>query len=80
MWEVKLNGGGSVLRRWEGVFTDLSFVSEPRGREVRERKRGRMPPRAEDAAFLVIDTVDIVVCARPERVMSTWLLLPNSIE
>lgn len=83
MWEVKLSGGGSVPSRCEGIVGNFVFLSEPRvgkEREESDKKRGREPLRAEVAAFFVIETVDIVVWAKPERVMSTWLLLPKRIE
>lgn len=80
MWEVMFRGHGSVASRWEGVFGTVAFLvpdSDPE-REVSERKRGRSDPSVtEDAAFFVIDTVDIVVCASPDRVISTWEAFPK---
>ena len=44
-----------------------------------DKKRGR-EPKAAVAAFFVIEIVDIVVCASPERVMSMRLSLPKRKE
>ena len=81
--EVILRGRGSVPSRWEGVFGKSDFEPDPGERsesDESDRKRGRGPPRAEDAAFLVMEIVDIVVCPNPLRVISTWLLFPKRIE
>ena len=44
-----------------------------------DKKRGR-EPKAAVAAFFVIEIVDIVVCAIPDRVKSTFSSLPKSTE
>lgn len=79
---MKLRGSGSEASRWEGVlasFTFFSVLGLESDKEERERKRV-CEPSAEEAAFFVIETVDIVVCASPDRVMSMRLSLPNRIE
>ena len=64
----------------------LIFDSEAgRCRREDEKERNfdrvsRLVVLAAAAAFLMIEIVDIVVDASPERVMSTWLSLPKRIE
>ena len=89
MCEVKLRGRGRLVSKCVGVFERLSLDSEAdmgsdREKEDIEKNLGRDAKEVDDAAaaaaFLVIEIVDIVVCAKPERVMSTLLSEPNRIE
>lgn len=71
---MTLSGGGREASKWVGVdAVILIFVSVPgvnTVNEENEKNRGR-DTKADCAAFFVIDIVDIVVCERPDRVMST---------
>lgn len=73
---MKFSGEGNVDSRCVGVGADDFLTPVPFEKDGKRRDRAR----AAAPAFLVRDIVDMVVWARPERVMSTMLLLLNSPE
>lgn len=77
---MKLTGGGKSERRCDGVVEVTLRLDEDPVKcivsEERDKNRWR-EPKAAEAAFFVIEMADIVVCAKPERVISTLSTLPN---
>ena len=82
------SGRGRFASSLDGVLEMLTFESEwGRCRSEDEKERNRPDERvarlallAAAAAFLMMEIVDMVVDANPERVMSTWLSLPKRKE
>jgi hypothetical protein len=66
------------------IFESDADCGSDSEKDESDKNLGRVASDVDDeaaaAAFLVIEIVDMVVCARPERVMSTLLSEPNRIE